>query len=212
MSIKKPQDPSLPLSPSDLPDDPSRRRLIGGMALAGAAVAAGGGNVLARAKPVAPARSDSELDAQLRKHVQHVVVIYAENRSFNNLFADFPGLEKPLSSVQPHEYQQRDRDGTLLKTLPPIWGGMVPREQVVDHRKHLIKESDITGLANAPFTLKTTDGQPLPHGLVTRDLWHSFYQNQLQINGGKNDGFVGWGDSGAMVMGHYGDTRINLRL
>jgi acid phosphatase len=182
------------------------------MALAGAAVAAGGGDVLARAKPVAPARSDSELDAQLRKHVQHVVVIYAENRSFNNLFADFPGLEKPLSSVQPHEYQQRDRDGTLLKTLPPIWGGMVPREQVVDHRKHLIKESDITGLANAPFTLKTTDGQPLPHGLVTRDLWHSFYQNQLQINGGKNDGFVGWGDSGAMVMGHYGDTRINLRL
>jgi acid phosphatase len=211
MSTKKPEDPSE-LS-SDTPIDPNRRRLLGGMALAGAAIAASGGEVLAHAaKPAAQGRASGDLDAQLRKHVQHVVVIYAENRSFNNLFADFPGLEKPLSSLQPHEYQQRDRDGSLLKTLPPIWGGMVPWEQVADHRKHVIKESDITGLANAPFTLKTTDGQPLPHGLITRDLWHSFYQNQLQINGGKNDGFVGWGDSGAMVMGRYGDTHINLRL
>jgi phospholipase C len=23
-------------------------------------------------------------------------------------------------------------------------------------------------------------------------LWHVFYQNQMQINGGKNDGFVAW--------------------
>jgi hypothetical protein len=48
--------------------------------------------------------------------------------------------------------------------------------------------------------------------VVTRDLIHSFYNNQLQINGGRNDGFVAWGDSGALVMGHYGDGRANLRL
>src|SRR3546814_3522640 len=34
----------------------------------------------------------------------------------------------------------------------------------------------------------------------------------LQINGGRNDGFVAWGDSGALVMGHYGDNAANLRL
>src|SRR5262249_44074734 len=55
-------------------------------------------------------------------------------------------------------------------------------------------------------------GEPLSRGIVTRDLVHLFYHNQMQINGGRNDGFVAWGDSGALVMGHYGDTCESLRL
>ena len=39
--------------------------------------------------------------------------------------------------------------------------------------------------------------------VITRDLWHLFYQNQMQIDGGKNDKFVAYADSGALVMGHY---------
>ncbi|MFX7768291.1 hypothetical protein ABTK15_20010, partial [Acinetobacter baumannii] len=65
-----------------------------------------------------PAES-AALDRALRDNVKTIVVIYAENRSFNNLVADFPGLEKPLSSLKPSDYQQRDRDGSLLKELPP---------------------------------------------------------------------------------------------
>ncbi|RML93941.1 Acid phosphatase, partial [Pseudomonas syringae pv. maculicola] len=49
------------------------------------------------------------------------MVIYAENRSFNNLFGNFPGVQKPLSSVRPADYVQRDRNGTLLDKLPPAW-------------------------------------------------------------------------------------------
>src|SRR4029079_6339258 len=93
-----------------------------------------------------------------------------------------------------------------------IWGGMVPAKQVVEHREYAIGPDDLVGLPNAPFALTTPDGDPLPHGLVTCDLIHAFYNNQLQINGGRNDGFVAWGDSGALVMGHYGDASANLRL
>jgi acid phosphatase len=57
-----------------------------------------------------------------------------------------------------------------------------------------------------------TEGKPLPEGVITRDLWHLFYQNQMQINGGKNDGFAAWGNTGGMVMGHYGETSKNLGL
>jgi acid phosphatase len=46
--------------------------------------------------------------------------------------------------------------------------------------------------------------------VITRDLWHVFYQNQMQINGGRNDGFVAWGNSGALVMGRYGASASNL--
>jgi phospholipase C len=42
------------------------------------------------------------------------------------------------------------------------------------------------------------------------NLWHLFYQNQMQIDGGKNDRFVAYGDSGALVMGHYDGTKLPL--
>lgn len=198
---------------SQSPADPQRRRLLGGLAAASAALTVG---TEASASPAARGTKRSArtpvTDAQLREHIDTVVVLFAENRSFNNLFADFPGLEQPLADLSPERAIQRDRDGTPLKTLPPIWNGMVPEAQVVNHRSYQIGEEAIVGLPNAPFALKTPEGAPLPHGLVTRDLVHEFYRNQMQINGGKNDGFVAWGDSGALLMGHYADSAVNMRL
>ncbi|WP_434031891.1 acid phosphatase [[Pseudomonas] boreopolis] len=199
----------------DTPDNPQRRRLLGGMALAGGALAVGAppGESAASARPkAAPRGSATALDRALRERVQRIVVIYCENRSFNNLFPDFPGLQRPLSALKPADALQRDRDGSVLDVLPPIWGGMVPDEQVVGHRRYRIAEDALGPLPNAPFALATPDGRPLPHGVVTRDLVHRFYENQMQINGGRNDGFAAWGDSGALVMGHYGDAPATLRL
>ncbi|MBV8158216.1 MAG: acid phosphatase, partial [Dyella sp.] len=73
-------------------------------------------------------------------------------------------------------------------------------------------QDDIAGLPNAPWALHAGNGEPLPQGVVTRDLVHAFYENQQQINGGRNDGFVAWGDTGARVMGYYDDSAANLRL
>jgi acid phosphatase len=156
--------------------------------------------------------SKAKVDAFLDRNIETVVVIFAENRSFNNLFPNFPGLQQPLSSVPKERLVQRDRDGTILANLPPIWGGLVPTEQTLEGAKHQIGQDAITGLSNAPFPLRAPDGGLLPHGLITRDLVHAFYHNQMQINGGKNDCFVAWGDSGALVMGHYGDTAAETRI
>jgi acid phosphatase len=200
-------------TPTDEPIDPSRRRLLGGIAVTGAALAVGGHQAMAGAAATPSAsRPAGAIDAVLREHIQHVVVIYGENRSFNNLFANFPGVEQPLSAVKPEDYLQRDRDGSVLKALPPIWHGLAPHAQTVNHRNYQVMQEDLVGLPNAPWALRTGTGEPLPHGVVTRDLVHNFYNNQLQINGGKNDGFVAWGDTGAMVMGHYDDSAANLRL
>lgn len=198
---------------NDTPDA-GRRRLLGGMATTGAVLALGGAaDAAAASAKVAPAApTGAALDTLLEQNIRNVVVIYAENRSFNNLFGNFPGLLDPLKDVPPERYIQRDRDGTVFKTLPKIWGGLVPHEQTVDHRTYKIGEDAITGLPNAPWELHTGDGTPLPHGVVTRDLVHAFYNNQLQINEGKNDGFVAWGDNGALTMGHYANTPVNLRL
>jgi len=88
----------------------------------------------------------------------------------------------------------------------------VQKAQYVAGKRYLIAEEQISNLPNAPFKLSDAEGKPLPEGVITRDLIHAFYQNQMQINGGKNDQFVAWGDSGGMVMGYYSETAQNLNL
>lgn len=192
---------------------PSRRGVLGILGLAGLAAAAPATSARRSAEPLAqvgpPKRN---VDAALAAHVKTIVVIYAENRSFNNLFGDFPGLAEPLAAVSTERALQRDRDGGAMARLPAIWGGLVPDEQVVEHRSVRIGEADLPPLANAPFALATPAGDPLPQGLVTRDLIHAFYHNQMQINGGRNDMFAAWSDAGGMVMGRYGDASASLRL
>ena len=175
--------------------------------------ACGNTNEAPGSKPVARPITAQELDKALHDQVKTVVVIYAENRSFNNLFADFPGVEKPLSALNPTDAQQRDRDGSLLTTLPPAWGGVLQvGPQSVDGVTYPSEVQFQQNLPNAPFALKGPNAEDLPLSLVTRDLWHVFYQNQMQINGGKNDNFVAWGDSGGLVMGYYAQSRYSLRL
>ena len=102
----KPQN-DLPPSAQDQqqqPSNPARRRFLAGatalgvgaslVPLAGAATE-GNKKVLLNALP------QSAQNSLLRRYVKNVVVIYAENRSFNNLFANFPGVEKPLSALKP---------------------------------------------------------------------------------------------------------------
>nr|WP_314533405.1 acid phosphatase [uncultured Pseudomonas sp.] len=209
------EDRPAPDSAAQPPVDTSRRRFLGGAAVlgVGATLSACGNTGEAPGKPVPRPLTPQELDKALHDQVKTVVVIYAENRSFNNLFADFPGVEKPLSALSAADTQQRDRDGSLLTTLPPAWGGVLQvGPQSVDGVTYPSEVQFQENLPNAPFALKGPNAEDLPLSLVTRDLWHVFYQNQMQINGGKNDNFVAWADSGGLVMGHYAQSRYSLRL
>ncbi len=209
------EDRPSPDSAAQPPVDTSRRRFLGGAAVlgVGATLSACGNANETPGKPVERPLTPQELDKALHDQVKTVVVIYAENRSFNNLFADFPGVEKPLSALSAADAQQRDRDGSLLTTLPPAWGGVLQvGPQTVDGVTYPSEVQFQENLPNAPFALKGPNAEDLPLSLVTRDLWHVFYQNQMQINGGKNDNFVAWGDAGGLVMGYYAQSRYSLRL
>lgn len=202
-------------SASETPDL-NRRTFLAGLGVA--AVALGGGlngcsNGDQSGSHASPAPANGDLDRVLRDKVKNVVVIFAENRSFNNLFGEFPGLEKPLSSLKPEDYQQLDRDGkTALPHLPEVPGGWILGDQIADGITYPGGQQYQTALPNAPFALKGPKGEHLPLSLVTRDLWHVFYQNQMQINGGKNNMFVAWADSAAFTMGRYANAHYGLRL
>ena len=211
-------DPNLPtasdLPSDDRPDDPDRRRVLTGLAAAGLGLALAGCQSVEGASTGAPrSAADARLDAALHDQVKRIVVIYAENRSFANLYGNFPGVQYPLSAVTPERYVQLDRDGsTPLVTLPKIWGGLVPQAQEIDGKRYMIAERDIAGLRNQPFHLTDAHGAPLPNSVITRDLVHRFYQNQMQINAGRNNQFAAWGDSGGLVMGHYRSSGESLKL
>ena len=57
--------------------------------------------------------------------IEHIVVIYAENRSFDNLYGLFPGADG-IANATPQQYTQVDFDGKPLAHLPPVWKGKDP--------------------------------------------------------------------------------------
>src|SRR5471032_2602798 len=151
----------LPSPEADQPTDTSRRRFLGGVAVLGvgaATLSACGNQGDEPGKPVDRPLTPAELDKALHENVKNVVVIYGENRSFNNLFADFPGVESPLSALKPADFQQRDRDGSLLQTLPQVWGGVTQLgPQTIDGVVYPVATQYQEHLPNAPYALKGPD-------------------------------------------------------
>jgi acid phosphatase len=133
-----------------------------------------------------------------------IVVIYGENRSFDNLYGLFPGANG-LSKGTPAGATQLDRDGSVLKELPPVWDGLTAKGVVPP-----VTQAQTEHLPNSPFAIDDPRGFNTPLSVTTRDLWHRFYQNQMQIDDGKNDRFVAYADSGALVMGHYDGSKLPL--
>jgi acid phosphatase len=163
----------------------------------------------------APKAAADPTTKALRAKVATIVVIYAENRAFDNLYGNFPGAAglrevldlagQPLPAYAP----QRDRDGTVLPNLPQTWGGVTASGFVP-----VITQAQSAGLPNAPFSIEhaftAQSGITLSTSVVTRDLWHRFFEHQMQIDGGKNDGYAAWADSGGLTMGHYDTSRSAL--
>ena len=148
--------------------------------------------------------------------IETVVVIYAENRSFDNMYGLFPGANgipgrnpSAVGAYQP----QRDFDGKLLAVLPPAWGGLTANGQPVT-----LTQAQSAGMPNAPFQIDAVnDGKGLNgsgvvvgQNIITRDLVHRYYSNMLQINGGLNDGFAAWSDGGGLSMGYYDGSGMKL--
>jgi phospholipase C len=123
--------------------------------------------------------------------IDTIIVIYAENRSFDNLYGLFPGAE---GIADAHPAPQMDNDGkTALPHLPPTPGTTIPT----------------AGLPNAPFRI---DRPPIamPLDQRTRDLVHRFYESKEQIDGGKNDRFAAVSDAGGLTMGHYDGSALPM--
>jgi len=138
-----------------------------------------------------------DVDAQLAR-VEHIVVLYGENRSFDNLYGEFPGANG-IAQASATSTTQLDLDGRALPVLPPVWRGARGEVDPAFGR----------ALPNGPFAIDAAPAQ-LPLSVPTRDLVHRYYQSIEQIDGGRNDRFVAFSDAGALTMGHYDGSKLAL--
>ncbi|MGH7155627.1 MAG: acid phosphatase, partial [Acetobacteraceae bacterium] len=136
--------------------------------------------------------------------IDTVVVIFAENRAFDNMYGRFPGANG-IANASEESLQQRDRDGSALKELPPVWNGLTAKGQTPP-----VTQAMTEHLPNAPFMVNDPNGFNVSLGTITHDLWHRFYENQMQMDGGKMDMFVAWADSGAMPMSNWETSKTAM--
>ncbi len=129
--------------------------------------------------------------------IENVVVIYAENRSFDHLYGLFPGAEG-IAEATPAQKTQLDLDGRPLPHLPPTY-------EVGKVRADLPTQI----LPNGPFRI---DAPPIARRWdeVLPNPIHAYYQNREQIDGGRNDRFVAMSNVGAWVMGYFDGSRMRL--
>jgi acid phosphatase len=169
------------------------------------------------AEAVAEAGKDGDIARALRNRlaldpIRNVVVIYAENRAFDNLYGLFPGanglpgINPAASSAEP----QKDFDGAVLPSLPPVWGGVTAAGQTT-----VITQAQTVGMPNRMFRIDDPSGffttrKAITQQTITRDLVHRFYNNQMQINGGKNDKFAAYSDVGGLSMGYFDGSSMKL--
>ena len=130
--------------------------------------------------------------------IDTIVVIYGENRSFDNLYGTFPGADGIAAAMRdPAGYLQVDLDGrTRLETLPPVWG----------HTADPVW-GKVGALPNRPYLLSAPPVNA-PGTMASPDLVHRFYQDQMQINGGANNMYAAYSNAGGLVMGYYDGSSL----
>ncbi len=206
-------------------------------------IAAGCAAILALTASAATAGASSPAD---RRHdddhrqgqlggFKHLVVIYEENHSFDNLYGSWgsvngqhvEGLADAPQLNTTQVAQNGDAYGCLLQNDVNLTSP-IPLPSTCKDTAHGVPASAFT---NDPFTIdnyiKAQDktcpppGVFAPNGVLkdspgalpggcTRDIVHRFYQEQYQLDGGLQNRYVTGSDAVGLTMGAYDTTKLPI--
>lgn len=166
-------------------------------------------SLAARISPVAQGAENrpentTELDHQLKARVNHIVVIYQENWSFDALYGQFPGVNglQNAFNTLPQLDKMTGYAGYIYATPQPLNGGPDLRFPPANGQPALpLIPYDLTRFVSASDT--------------TGDIIHRFYHEQLQIDNGaleaangSMDKFVTWSDNPGLVLSYIDATEM----
>lgn len=179
-------------------------------------------------------QAESFDSANAMNSIDHIIVVYQENWTFDGLYGSFPGANG-IANASSASLTQIDR----------LNGNALSGEGASSYNNPAFVPN-----AGAPTTAQTTNPPPalttdasagvadtrvsssqntlLPYALTnyisptltTGDIYHRYWQEQFQILGtvtdpsngdsekGNNSGFVTWSDNPGLVMSHYDATSL----
>src|SRR5919202_1980822 len=189
------------------------RKAAGRAALVGVITAVAG---VAGASGAAASRGGD----QLRK-IDHIVVIYEENHSFDNLYGRWEGVNGLANADAAHTTQVDEagaphggllQDDVKLKSPPPPGNRTDPAHGIASDFTNTWFTIDDFIPASArtcppplmafSFPNGVLDPNGLPGG-CTRDLVHRFYQEQYQLNDGNQNRYVTGSDAVGLTIVTY---------
>src|SRR6266699_5373968 len=170
--------------------------------------------------------------------INHIVVIYQENHSFDNLYGGWEGVNGLASADAAHKLQIKQdgsffacllqNDVNLANKLPASCNDTSGTPATTTTPANYAFTSHFT---NAPFQIDayipasahtcpqpgapfSATGYPdnssnLPGG-CTRDIVHRFYQEQYQLNNGRQNLYVTGSDAVGLAMGYYDTTALPI--
>src|SRR4030081_1495299 len=182
------------------------------------------------ALPAAGSGSDRG-GSQLEK-INHIVVIYQENHSFDNLYGSWPGVNGLADASAAHTLQIK-QNGTVFACLlqnDVNLAGIQPascadttgtpantaftshfRNQPFQIDAYIPATARTCPPPGAPFSATGYPDSPtnLPGG-CTRDIVHRFYQEQYQLNNGQQNRFTAGSDAAGLTQGYYNTQALPI--
>ena len=160
--------------------------------------------------------------------VDHIVVVFQENHSFDNLYGRWEGVRGVRSADRAHT-RQINQQGTpytcLLQndvnlTSPPLSARCTDTTTSKAFSSHFFNEPFlIDEFIPASATTCPAPGVSAPNGVLngaglpggcTRDLVHRYYQEQYQLNDGRQNRYVTGSDAVGLTMGGYDTRRLPI--
>ena len=157
--------------------------------------------------------------------INHIVVIYEENHSFDNLYGGWEGVNGRANAT-PGQMAQVRQNGVTYSCLLQNDVNLKSPPQPAD----CVDGTITSHFTNQPFDIGTyipSSAQTCPqpggfflHGSLptatnlpggcTEDIVHRFYQEQYQLHGGAQDRYVTGSDAVGLAMGYYDTTQLPI--
>ena len=188
------------------------------------ALALGSLTVMAAGPAVGAADPSAARQNQLAS-IKHIVVIYEENHSFDNLYGGWEGVDGRANATAANTMQV-GQNGVAYQCLKQNDVNLASPPLTATCSNTTTGTVFDSAFTNQPFNIGAyipatalTCPQPgvfFPHGSLpnaanlpggcTEDIVHRFYQEQYQLNGGHQNRYVTGSDAIGLTMGYY-DTR-----
>lgn len=158
--------------------------------------------------------------------IDHIIVVYQENWTFDGLYGSFPGANG-VANASPASLNQIDRlSGNLLSSqLNSPYNNVAFVSSTLNPPPPLTADN-ASGVPDTRVPAGTNTLLPylltpyINPTALTGDIYHRYWQEQFQIYGtiisptsgaseaGNNSGFITWGDNPGLVMSRYDATNL----